>query len=206
MFSSSPARSWLRPGLLAGTPRSRPCCRSAWQTRRAPAPTVPHGFAISLFASAPTGDSSPDDISRLGDEAVRRVPERRGTERRAQRERCHRQHDRRVQPRRLSGEPVERDREGRRPRLRPREPSGDRDRQRGLELVAGDDHAIGAGVGPARPLPLLAEPESGERLRPDAHRRGHRRGDGDAPRHDSDRGLQSAVLGCQPPDDRRGFR
>lgn len=68
MFSSSPARSWLRPGLLAGTAALAALLPVSLASATSAAPTVPNGFAISLFASAPTGDSSPDDISRLGDE------------------------------------------------------------------------------------------------------------------------------------------
>ena len=68
MSSASPARSWLRPVLLAGTAALAALLPVSLANATSAGPTVPHDFAISLFASAPTGDSSPDDICRLGDE------------------------------------------------------------------------------------------------------------------------------------------
>jgi hypothetical protein len=68
VFSSSTARSWLRPGLLAGSAALAALLPVSLANATSAGPTVPNGFAISLFASAPTGDSSPDDTSRLGDE------------------------------------------------------------------------------------------------------------------------------------------
>src|ERR1039458_2478954 len=174
--SASSGRSRLRTGLLAGTAAAAALLPVSLANATSAGPTVPHDYAISLFASAPSGDSSPDDICRLGDEVF--VGYQNG-----------------VGP---NGEPnasggsastiVEDNPDGsvanqwsvtgkgRRPRLRPRPPSRDRDRQRGLELLAGHDHAVGAAVGPTGGLSLLAEPESGKRLRPAAGRRGGRPG------------------------------
>jgi hypothetical protein len=68
VFSASFGRSWLRTGLLAGTAAAAAMLPVSLASATSAAPTVPQNFAISLFASAPSGDSSPDDIGRLGDE------------------------------------------------------------------------------------------------------------------------------------------
>ena len=68
MSSASSGRSRLRTGLLAGTAAAAALLPVSLANATSAGPTVPHDYAISLFASAPSGDSSPDDICRLGDE------------------------------------------------------------------------------------------------------------------------------------------
>src|ERR1019366_2928705 len=66
--SASSGRSRLRTGLLAGTAAAAALLPVSLANATSAGPTVPPDYAISLFASAPSGASSPDDICRLGDE------------------------------------------------------------------------------------------------------------------------------------------
>jgi hypothetical protein len=66
--SASSGRRWLRAAALTATAAAAATLPVSLASATSAAPAVPQNFAISLFASAPSGDSSPDDIVRLGDE------------------------------------------------------------------------------------------------------------------------------------------
>jgi hypothetical protein len=68
VFSASSGRGRLRTGLLVGSAAAAALASVGLANATSASPTVPSEYAISLFASAPSGDSSPDDICRLGDE------------------------------------------------------------------------------------------------------------------------------------------
>jgi hypothetical protein len=68
VFTASSGRGWLRTGLLAGSAAAAALAPVSLANATSASPTVLPGYAISLFASAPSGASSPDDICRLGDE------------------------------------------------------------------------------------------------------------------------------------------